>query len=54
MIIQMDGDVSRKEKAAHCWCEATVCEYKGIWNPIECDVKRDKRKVPGGSSMYKP
>ena len=47
LIIQMDGDVSRKEKAAHCWCEATVCEYKGIWNPIECDVKKEtKEKCP--------
>ena len=47
LIIQMDGDVSRKEKAAHCWCENTVCEYKGIWNPIECDIKKEtKEKCP--------
>ena len=37
LVIQMDGDVSRKEKVAHCWCESTVCENKGINNPIECD-----------------
>lgn len=43
LIIQMDGDVSRKEKSAHCWCESTVCEYKGIRNPLECDVKKDIR-----------
>lgn len=32
LIIPMDGDVSRKEKSAHCWCESTVCEYKGVRN----------------------
>ncbi len=41
LIIQIDGDVSRKEKPAHCWCESTVCEYKGIRNPLECDVKKE-------------
>lgn len=44
LIIQMDGDVSRKEKAAHCWCESTDCGYKGVFNPIECDVKKDTRE----------
>lgn len=44
LVIQMDGDVSRKEKAAHCWCEATVCEYRGKNNPIECDVKKETRE----------
>lgn len=44
LIIQMDGDVSRKEKAAHCWCESTICEYKGIRNPLECDVKKEIRE----------
>lgn len=45
LIIQMDGDVSRKEKAAHCWCESTKCEYKGRYNPIECDVKKEMREA---------
>ena len=45
LIIQMDGDVSRKEKAAHCWCESTVCNYKGKWSPIECDNKEETRKI---------
>lgn len=45
LIIQMDGDVSRKEKAAHCWCRSTVCKYKGIYNPIECDVKPEIREI---------
>ena len=36
LVIQMDGDVSRKEKSSHCWCEATQCAHKGKWNPLEC------------------
>lgn len=44
LIIQMDGDVSRKEKAAHCWCTATACKDKGVYNPIECDVKKETRE----------
>lgn len=43
LVIQMDGDVSRKEKCAHCWCETTICEYKGIFNPIECDIDPARR-----------
>lgn len=45
LIIQMDGDVSRKEKAAHCWCESTVCKNKHNYNPIECDVKKETREA---------
>ena len=40
LIIQMDGDVSRKEKIAHCLCNATKCEYKGKFHPLECDSKK--------------
>jgi hypothetical protein len=45
LIIQVDGDVARKEKVVHCGCEATVCKYKGIYNPIECDVKKEIREM---------
>lgn len=45
LIIQIDGDVSRKEKAAHCWCQSAVCDYKGIYNPIVCDVKQETREA---------
>lgn len=38
LVIQMDGDVSRKEKPAHCWCKTTQCIHQGEWNPLECDV----------------
>lgn len=36
IVVQMDGDVSRKEKEVHCRCEPTVCELKGKENPIKC------------------
>lgn len=45
LIIQMDGDVSRKEKAAHCFCISTLCEYKGKRNPMECDINRETREA---------
>lgn len=45
LIIQMDGDVSRKEKAAHCGCVSTICEYKGVRNPLECDVNKKTREL---------
>ena len=37
IVIQMDGDVIRKEKEAHCLCESTVCEYKGTVFPLYCE-----------------
>ena len=43
LVVQMDGDVSRKEKSAHCWCEATQCEHKGQWNPLTCDITPEGR-----------
>lgn len=44
LVIQLDGDVSRKEKPAHCLCEATVCQYKGVRDPLTCDIKPEDRK----------
>lgn len=43
LVVQIDGDVSRKEKASHCWCESTQCSHKGVWNPLECDITPAKR-----------
>lgn len=43
LIVQMDGDVSRKEKSAHCWCHSVPCEYREIRNPLECDVTPEGR-----------
>ena len=37
LIVQMDGDVSRKEKIVHCWCDSVSCEHKGKKCPLECD-----------------
>ncbi len=41
IILQMDGDVARKEKEVHCLCGATVCEWKGKVNPLECARIKD-------------
>lgn len=45
LVIQMDGDVSRKERVAHCICASTVCENKGILNPLECDINKESREL---------
>lgn len=44
LLIHMDGDVSRKEKASHCSCLSTQCIYKGQRRPIECDETPEGRK----------
>ncbi len=36
LVIQMDGDVSRKEKEVHCFCESTVCPDKNGVSPLVC------------------
>ena len=35
-IIQMDSDVSRNEKEAHCACGTVTCEYRSIANLPDC------------------
>lgn len=37
LLVQMDGDVSRKEKEVHCLCRATKCAEKGEIHPLECE-----------------
>ena len=37
VIIQMDGDVVRKEKEIHCLCDATKCPDKGKVFPLYCN-----------------
>ena len=37
IVIQMGGDVVRKEKEAHCLCDTTSCENKGNVFPLYCD-----------------
>lgn len=36
IVIQMDGDVSRKEKEAHCLCMRGTCPDVGKTSPLEC------------------
>lgn len=43
LVIQMDGDVSRKEKVSHCGCGSVKCPLQNIRNPLECDIKPEYR-----------
>ena len=36
IVVQMDGDVIRKEKEVHCRCDSTICEDKGSVFPLYC------------------
>ena len=36
LVIQMDGDVARKEKEIHCHCESTICPVGDKTSPLEC------------------
>ncbi len=42
IVIQMDGDVVRKEKEVHCLCETTICDDKGKVFPLYCEKTADK------------
>lgn len=37
IVIQMDGDVARKEKEIHCQC-AAGCSWKGKVHPLRCEA----------------
>lgn len=37
LVIQMDADVSRKEKESHCLCGTTVCESREDSRPLQCE-----------------
>ena len=44
LIVHMDGDVSRKEKSAHCGCSSSVgCTLKGAVDPLDCDKTPEGR-----------
>lgn len=45
IIIQMDGDVVRKEKEVHCLCDSTECDGKGKEFPLYCE-KAIERMCP--------
>lgn len=44
LVIHLDGDVSRKEKVSHCFCNAIKCEDKGKRDPLECDAIEEIRE----------
>lgn len=41
IVIQMDGDVARKEKEVHCRCATVECEHKGKVHPLGCETLID-------------
>lgn len=43
IVVQIDGDVARKEKEVHCLCDATACELKAKVNPLKCDRIKDNK-----------
>lgn len=45
VVIQMDGDVVRKEKEVHCHCASNICDLKGTTFPLYCE-KAISRKCP--------
>lgn len=43
IVIQMDGDVIRKEKEVHCQCETTICEEKEKCEfPLYCKLATER------------
>ena len=48
LVIQMDGDVSRKEKPAHCHCEPTICPDRDTLDPLYCDTTKCPVSLPCG------
>ena len=41
IVIQMDGDVARKEKEVHCQCAAVECAHKGEFHPLGCETLKN-------------
>lgn len=37
LVIQMDADVSRKEKEVHCLCKCVSCDDIGKVHPLKCE-----------------
>ena len=55
IVIQMDGDVVRKEKEIHCWCDSTICDVKGEEFPLYCKKAKARMcpiKTPCQSHFY--
>lgn len=46
LVVQMDADVSRKEKEVHCLCKSNSYDKKGNVHPLKCDeIKNEKCPV---------
>lgn len=41
LVIQMDGDVSRKEREVHCGCEMAQCQRRKKCFPLDCENEKD-------------
>lgn len=39
IIVQMDGDVARKEKEVHCSCYSDECAMSGTMFPLKCNME---------------
>lgn len=57
IVVQMDGDVSRKEREVHCECWHDKCEMSGTIFPLkchkeECPIEIPCNRHPSGSEGY--
>ena len=46
IIIQMDGDVARKEREVHCICYSKECDKSGSVFPLKCKMENCPVQVP--------
>lgn len=49
LIVQMDGDVARKEKEVHCLCNKGHCADSGSVFPLQCRKTDCPVQIPCGS-----
>ena len=55
LVIQMDGDVARKEKEVHCHCGNTTCGIRNGFSPLDCkQVKKNACPVMLPSKDHVP
>ena len=46
LIIQMDGDVARKEREVHCSCYCAECASSGHVFPLKCQMENCPVRIP--------
>lgn len=46
IVVQMDGDVSRKEREVHCECWHDECEFSGTVFPLKCQKEDCPVEIP--------